>query len=1194
MRARRLAALVALLGACSIPEHDYQLPDAPGGPRDAATDAPAAMLSLSPSGDLAVGDVIMGQTSAKTAITVSNGGGDDSGPLAVAFDDAASGFAIGDDACSGRPLAAHHTCTFSVALTPSALGPASATLRVAATPGGALTKQLSGNAITQGQVDIMDPSHDFQALGVDVAPRTKTFTIRNLGQSMIGKPVPSTASGDPSYAIDATTCDRPLAPSDTCTVTVAFDPATVGQKAGALTVTATPGGQDVATLAGTGSAHVKITRAGTGGGLVSSTQTGIDCGSSCDADFSSTPITLSAQADRGSTFTGWGIDCTATGTCTLDLTGARTVTASFDINHYPLTVAQAGNGTGSLATEIAPAGAPGTSCGSGCTAYPYQTQVTLTPTAATGSSFTGWSGDCAGMSTCSVLLDQPHAVTATFTLDRLALTVTPAGTGVGTVRADLGAINCGSQCSDRYDYGTTVTLTAMPATGSSFTSWTGCTSTSGATCTVAMTTAHDVTATFALVLYTLHVADTGSGAVASRDGNLACGSAAGCQHNYAYNAQVTLDATPGTGYHFDHWSGGPCDASMSASCAFAMPAMMTSTTAVFAINRYDLTVVSGGTGTGSVASTPGNISCGNQCTGTYDHGTPVTLNATPGAGSSTSWSGCDAVNGNSCSVTMTLARTVAVTFSAGPQTLTVALAGNGAGTVSSSPTGIACPSTCSAMFAFDQMVTLSATPQGAATFAGWSGDCSGATCQVRMNQAHMVTATFSAGDQVLTLARTGSGDGSFDVSPAPVTSSGNTYTYHFNQAVQITARPNASSTFTSWSGACAGQGNPCTVTMDQARSATATFTLLTRRLQVAVASPNGGSGNVTPNPLGTPCGTRCWDYAFGTPIVLTATADPGSTFTGWSTCTGTSTCNVNLTADTTETATFVTNYTLTVTVNGDGQGTVGATRGGNNGTINCSSGSVGTCAVDYAGETPPISVQLSATASLGSVFTGWSGSVCTGSGSCSVSMSAARSVTATFTRLYNLTATTTGNGSISQSAGAGSCGASCTQYLSGSPVMLTADPAIGSYFINWSGDCASAGPTCSLTMSANHATVANFGLLFPLTVNLVGNGTVRSNDQFIDCGATCQHSYQPGPPVTLTATASAGSVFAGWSGAGCSGTGTCTVTLNADTTVTATFTVQATTARARQVGWWKSYGACGRATRHSPGQLGAPWPPRPA
>jgi hypothetical protein len=44
------------------------------------------------------------------------------------------------------------------------------------------------------------------------------------------------------------------------------------------------------------------------------------------------------------------------------------------------------------------------------------------------------------------------------------------------------------------------------------------------------------------------------------------------------------------------------------------------------------------------------------------------------------------------------------------------------------------------------MVTLTATPGGGSTFAGWSGDCSGTgTCQVTMSAARSATATFTAG-----------------------------------------------------------------------------------------------------------------------------------------------------------------------------------------------------------------------------------------------------------------------------------------------------------------------------------------------------------------------------------------------------------------------------------------------------------------
>lgn len=78
-------------------------------------------------------------------------------------------------------------------------------------------------------------------------------------------------------------------------------------------------------------------------------------------------------------------------------------------------------------------------------------------------------------------------------------------------------------------------------------------------------------------------------------------------------------------------------------------------------------------------------------------------------------------------------------------TLTVSAAGTGAGTVSSSPPGISCPGDCAEAYTYGTIVTLTATPTGSSTFAGWSGDCGGTgSCQVTMSAPHTVTATFSA------------------------------------------------------------------------------------------------------------------------------------------------------------------------------------------------------------------------------------------------------------------------------------------------------------------------------------------------------------------------------------------------------------------------------------------------------------------
>ncbi|MCX5845209.1 MAG: DUF1566 domain-containing protein [Deltaproteobacteria bacterium] len=75
-----------------------------------------------------------------------------------------------------------------------------------------------------------------------------------------------------------------------------------------------------------------------------------------------------------------------------------------------------------------------------------------------------------------------------------------------------------------------------------------------------------------------------------------------------------------------------------------------------------------------------------------------------------------------------------------------------------------------------------------------------------------------------------------------------------------------------------------------------------------------------------------------------------------------------------------------------------------------------------------------------------------------------------------------------------------------------------------------------------------------LIISLFGFGTVTSTPAGISCGTQCRAYFNLGTSVTLTAQASTGSIFAGWSGGDCQGTGICTITLNIDTIVTATFT----------------------------------------
>jgi Divergent InlB B-repeat domain len=157
----------------------------------------------------------------------------------------------------------------------------------------------------------------------------------------------------------------------------------------------------------------------------------------------------------------------------------------------------------------------------------------------------------------------------------------------------------------------------------------------------------------------------------------------------------------------------------------------------------DVTLSVNVTGSGTVTSSPTGISCPSTCSASYAPSTQVTLTATPANGYGFSgWGGACSGVGN-CVVTMNTAQSVTATFAQTQYTLNVSVAGNG--TVTSSPSGISCPSVCTMNYSSGTPVTLTATPAGGATFNGWGGACTGnGSCMVTMNSIESVTAMFSA------------------------------------------------------------------------------------------------------------------------------------------------------------------------------------------------------------------------------------------------------------------------------------------------------------------------------------------------------------------------------------------------------------------------------------------------------------------
>ncbi|MFH1209194.1 MAG: MopE-related protein [archaeon] len=274
-----------------------------------------------------------------------------------------------------------------------------------------------------------------------------------------------------------------------------------------------------------------VTKSGVGTGTVTSSPSGINCGSDCNQVYAfNSAVTLTAAANEGSTFVGWSGACTGTGACYVTMSSAKTVNAIFvqqvcdcdsDENcnsnqycdltancysgesepgftgnivlgyaglckpKYSLTVTKTGTGT---VTSTNNQGQPNINCGTDCSKlYKDGTIISLIPNPTSVT----WSGACTGTGTCQFTMDSDKNVGAAFSSSSIPYTLTVTKTGTGTVTSSPGGINCGSDCSEAYNSGTSVSLTPTPNS----VTWSGACTGTGA-CSVTMSSAKTVNANF--------------------------------------------------------------------------------------------------------------------------------------------------------------------------------------------------------------------------------------------------------------------------------------------------------------------------------------------------------------------------------------------------------------------------------------------------------------------------------------------------------------------------------------------------------------------------------------------------------------------------------------------------------------------------------------------------------------------------
>ena len=434
-------------------------------------------------------------------------------------------------------------------------------------------------------------------------------------------------------------------------------------------------------------------------------------------------------------------------------------------------------------------------------------------------------------------------------------------------------------------------------------------------------------------------------------------------------------------------------------------------------------------------------------------------------------------------------------------------------------------------------IAVAATQAGTAgtqyVFAGWSdGGAVSHSITAAANSSAAYTASFQTQYQ-LTVAASPAADGS--VTPA----SGTFYNAGASAAVMATAAGGYA--FTSWTGAVANPaGASTTVTMSGPESVTANFAALTGiAIQTVPAglqfSVDGGATLIAPQTVELTPGS----HTISVTATQAGTAGTQYVFASWSD-NGAASHSITVgSSQATYTATFQTQYQLTISASPAAGGTI----------------TPGSGSYYDAGAT----VTIGASAASGYAFSGWTGSVGgASSASTTLAMSAPETVVANFAALAGITVQTSPPGlQFSVDGGAAQIAPQALMLSQGSHTIAVAPTQSGAAgtqytFLAWSD---SGLPSHTIIVGTSAATyTATFQTQYQLTISAspAADGTVTpASGGFYNAGAS----------VPIAATAASGFQFASWSGAVASSTSaSTTVTMSAPETVAANFTAVAATA----------------------------------
>jgi uncharacterized repeat protein (TIGR02543 family) len=305
-----------------------------------------------------------------------------------------------------------------------------------------------------------------------------------------------------------------------------------------------------------------------------------------------TSATVTATPASGYQFLNWtegGIAVSTNPSYTFLVNVNRTLVATFQSISF-ITV-----------NTISSPGSGGTTTGAGT--YAAGSIISVTSTPATGYQFANWTegGSVVSTSTSySFTASANRTLVANFSQITYVVSTSSNPAAGGTSTGGGG-----------FNYGSSVTVTATPASGYLFVNWTegGSAISTNASYTFTVTSGRTIVANFSQIIYTVTTSSSpAAGGTSSGDGTYSSGSSA------------TVTATPSTGYQFVNWTQGGSSVSTSASYSFTVTS--------------NITLVANFTQATCTVTTSSSPAAGGTTTGGggYNYGASATVTAAPASG----------------------------------------------------------------------------------------------------------------------------------------------------------------------------------------------------------------------------------------------------------------------------------------------------------------------------------------------------------------------------------------------------------------------------------------------------------------------------------------------------------------------------------------------------------------------------------